>query len=116
MVSEREQQLMSLVALSVPLEEARRIAATWGSSSDDMPVLTRSNIESVIRRYLSRELSSLDVEAWADLVEMRDDVDYEEENREWIIDALNVLSNPSINGPLTPDLAKEILAARSGFF
>lgn len=72
--------------------------------------LHRSHVENILRRFLSGELSSKDVEEWADFIEMRSDIDYEERYRDWLSDAIFILATPAINGELTPQLASELFS------
>lgn len=76
---------------------------------ESLATLRKADVAAALNRFLSGEVSSSDIEAWADAVEMRDDIGYEESDRDAIANTLFILSNPDINGVLTPDYAKELL-------
>ena len=52
-------------------------------------------------------------EAWADLIECREDIDYQSERDEEILEAIYVLANPALNGPLDEALTDQVIASLS---
>ena len=75
-----------------------------------MVVLTTDHILSVLRRFQEGELIAADVEAWADLIECREDIDYQPGRDEAIVEAIFVLANPVLNGSLDEALTDQVIA------
>lgn len=74
---------------------------------EDAPVLLSvAVIKSILQRFLSGDLSDRDVYVWADALELREDVQEENESVSY---ALHALANPDLEGALTPLFAKQIL-------
>lgn len=100
----------SLIEFSRPLIETKADLAQWQWDYDGEPaVLRRSHVESILRRCLSGDLPLAELEAWADTVECREDIDYELANEQWIKEALFRLANPDIEGKLTVGELKALL-------
>ncbi len=73
---------------------------------DTLVVLHAKDLEFVLNKFYSGILSIDDIERWADLVELRDGIDFEDEEIQTIIFEL---ANPLINGKLTKKRLKEIM-------
>ena len=84
------------------LREALR-AYNW-DSDEEFVTLTKKDIHLVLDRYLRSELTSKEVEDWADAFDMRDDVGFEDEDT---IDIIGELANPVV--PLTPEYARKLI-------
>jgi hypothetical protein len=68
----------------------------WDWEGPPLAVLDSSAVVSILRRHAAGELSDEQVIEWANLVEVRDDVEATPEATE----AVFYLANPAINGPL----------------
>lgn len=66
--------------------------------------LEKSHLKNILNRYLANELQKQDVYKWAELIEMRDDIDYES-----VADIISLLANHEINGALTHQIAQNYL-------
>ena len=86
-------------------EAAVRVAAFPCSSDEELITLRAADVQSVLRRFIEGGLTAQDVAAWANALEMREDVGYSAE----VADALFVLSTPAINGALTRQVAEEMI-------
>jgi hypothetical protein len=91
-----------------PLEET--VAALrefpW-DSDEELVTLTAGHVVEVLRRCCAGELTAREVEDWADAVEMREDLGFEDSPDERAQDAVNFLANPLLNGELTPAVGQE---------
>ena len=76
----------------------------WGASGE-LVVLTAVDAIRLLERFLRGELTARQVEHWAELLEMRDDVAYEERWSNELRQLLFVLANPEVNETITPSLA-----------
>lgn len=69
--------------------------------------LNKNHIINILERYLSQQLSSLDVEAWANAIEGREDIEYDKDSEEIIEEAIYELANPILTFPLSINLAHQ---------
>jgi hypothetical protein len=81
---------------------------------EPLVVLRLAHVRGALQQYLSDQVSATDVENWAELLEGRPDVDNEGSESdcgvaEVIAHLLFQLSTPSINGSLTPQLARQMV-------
>jgi hypothetical protein len=72
-------------------------------------VLLRRHVSSVLERYLSGEISQAVVVEWADVIELRDDIEPEKGFENSILEIIFELANPILNGKLNSERAHEIL-------
>jgi hypothetical protein len=107
----RQAVLNSLLAYDRPADVLRMALGQyeWGCP-EPLVVLTRERVVSVLQRFLRGELSADAVEAWADLVELREDIDLPDEQ---VVDAIFVLANPTINSALDNQSANRLIASMS---
>lgn len=94
----REQAIQALVRLdqSLPLLEEVLAQFPWDWEEPPLATLGGQDVASILRRYERGELTAEQVEAWANLVEVRDDIEFDAS----ATDAIFYLANPRINGPL----------------
>jgi hypothetical protein len=104
----RRSALTSLLAYDRPIEELRTTLAEFEwDCSEPLVSLTREHVLFILRRFLAGGLAAEAVEAWADLVEVRDDIEFQDDQ---VSDIIFVLANPMINGALDNQLAKRFLS------
>lgn len=104
-----------LLQFAQPLSEIVSPLNTFGWDSDSaLVILDRQQVASVLRRYLSGELSPSDVENWANAIEGREDVGYESGFEEVIDKVIYELANPLLTRPLSNDSGREWLTQLSG--
>jgi len=98
----RRDALVDLVDLRVSLSAA--IAATkqlpWDSDVEQV-LLSRANVVGLLARYLRRELSSDDLEAWANAVEGREDIGVEPHDAEMLRKFIFEFANPELAHPIS---------------
>lgn len=95
----REETIQSLVRLAHPLDALRASlgAFEWDWKGPPLARLSGREVASVLQRYVDGEVTGYEVETWANLLEGRDDVEFQPEAAEAIFD----LANPELQGPLT---------------
>ena len=102
----------SLVEARFPLESTCRELAGYPWDADEpLVTLTPRHVANTLRRYIGGELAAADVGAWADALELRDDVGFEDAHAAALGHAIFVLANPAVNGALTPEVARELLSS-----
>jgi len=103
---DRTRALVDLVAFRGPLSESiERVARFPWDCDEELVSVTMADVLAVLRRYLAGEVVAKDLQAWADAVEMRDDLGH----APGVVDVLFELSNPGINRAITPTLAQDLI-------
>jgi hypothetical protein len=105
----REELVKSLIEGKGDINRIIEKLSEYSYDSEPLAVLTRENVIKLLKSFLEGNISSKDIQIWADAVEMRDDIDYEEGFEQVIADQLYILSEPEINGPLNGDTVKNII-------
>lgn len=110
METSRANVLQSLVNLSSSLEDVRAALASFSWDYTGEPqVLTALNVRSVLQRFVAQELTSAEVESWANLIEGREDVVLQTAADNTLDEVLYELANPTLTQSLTPQRARTIL-------
>lgn len=102
----REELLRDLIGFRRPVADVRLALGGFPWDSDELVTLTRANATDVLDRYLDGELSAGDLEAWADALELRDDVGFERESAPELGQLVFELANPLLASPITADMAR----------
>lgn len=68
--------------------------------------LDKTALQNYLQYYLSGSLTEEDVYKWADFLEVREDVDYPEDEEKIISEIMHALATPELEGPLTKDRAR----------
>lgn len=96
------------------MQNIQRDLNKWPWDSDKpLVTLTRPDIMRVLGRFINEELNENEVEAWANTIEGREDIDYEIGYEELLSDVIYQLANPLLTVPLTTASAEEILDSLS---
>jgi hypothetical protein len=78
-------------------------------SPEELVTLVSDDIRRVLTRLQAGEVSVNEVRQWADAVEMREDIGYEPDRHEEIVEAIYLLANPLLNGPIDQAMVAKIL-------
>jgi len=105
--------LASLVRFDRPLAELESAVADLDAGTQPVATLTRKDIAGVVRRYLAGLLDAAEVEHWANLIECREDVEFEPRHEPVVADAIFDLANPDVQGSLA-DIGEDVLALVEG--
>ncbi|WP_192364591.1 hypothetical protein [Mesorhizobium mediterraneum] len=107
----RRSILLSVVELDRPVAELQSVLAPLGwDYPEPLVTLTYTHIRSVLLRFLAGKLDAKDVEAWADLVELRDDIEFADERT---LEVIHMLSTPQIHFTIDGRLAEWLLSPNS---
>jgi len=110
----REGRTAALRAL-VRLETTPRAAITalarysW-DADEDLMILTLADLRRMLNKYLNAELTEDEWQLWAEALEGRDDVGFDEESGELVKEFIFQSATPEIFEPLTPLLARRWLS------
>jgi len=106
----RKQVLESLIGFNDDLGKTRRRLANFSWDSVEKVTLTADHIRAVLERLINGQLSEREVEDWADLIECREDIAYEEKMAAAIKQVVFELANPVLSGALNPEKARGLLS------
>ena len=102
----RASLLGRLIRYELPIADTLALLRAYGWDSDrEVAVLSAADAIRLLERYLGGELTAQQVEHWAELLEMRDDLGFEERWAAELRRLLSLLANPEINETITPSLA-----------
>ncbi|RWL48014.1 MAG: hypothetical protein EOR60_06905 [Mesorhizobium sp.] len=107
----RASVLDDLIAFRKPLDLLTEMMSDVGWSETPVAVLTADHIVSVLQRFRSVALTAANVEGWADLIECREDIDYQSDRYEEILQAIYVLANPVLNGLPDEALTDQVIGS-----
>ena len=88
---QRRALLVELIKLRRPVTVIREELSRYEWDSPEVVRMRAADIVEVLDRFLEGDLSAEDIETWADAIECRDDVDYDE-----VKDVVWELANPAI--------------------
>lgn len=102
---DRQSALAALVRLDGSADTLARRLEQWLWDSEPLIKLTRQHVISALQRYQSGDLSALVLEAWANAIEGRDDIEFEDAK---VGEAVHEIANPVLQGALT-EVAPDVL-------
>jgi hypothetical protein len=105
----REKVLRDLIALSGPVAQLRSELAGWPWDSEPLVTLTAQDAISVLKRCLDGDVSLADLQAWADVLEARDDVALQPSCRDDLRQLQSELSTPELFQPVTIEVVRDWL-------
>jgi len=108
----RQAILSSLIRLDAPLADLKAALASISWDAEPTVTLARQDIATVLQRFVRGEIDAAVVETWANLVECREDIEFETGYEEAIADAIHGLANPELRGRLAT-IAAEVLSSLS---
>ena len=112
-------QLKRLIALEGNIADligdASRLLLSTANRLDHYtpPLLMLGDIKHALRLFLNKSMGTVQLQEWADFLEMNELVDYEHGKEDKIANILFRLANPEINGPINQKTALEILSTLS---
>src|SRR5215813_10697261 len=105
----RREVLDSLINFNIDLEAVKIALAKFAWDSPEEVTLKTKHIQSILERFIHRDLSSVDVENWANLVEGREDIAYDEQDKSTLKQLVFELANPILAGALDHQRAENLL-------
>jgi hypothetical protein len=108
----RQAILYSLIHLDAPLAGLKAALASISWDAEPIVTLARQDIATVLQRFIRGEIDAVAVEEWANLVEGREDIQFEPGSEEVIADAIHDLANPELRGRLAT-IAPDVLSSLS---
>ena len=104
----RADWLKSLLNLDRSLEEITSGLGTFPwDSLEELVILKSDHFIGVLRRYLAREVDSEQVGAWANAIEGREDIGFDQDMEDLVRQALHELANPYLTRALSFEVARD---------
>ncbi|WP_419904292.1 hypothetical protein [Kiloniella sp.] len=106
--------LESLVTFSKPIEEISNNLSklNWDFEGEAFAIKS-VQIINVLQRYISGDICAKEIENWANLIECREDVKFEENKAEELDKTIFQLANPALEGEISPDMCSELIYSLS---
>lgn len=102
--------IQKLLLFDTSLKHLRDLLSQFEWDSDiELAVLQRTHLRSVLERFLLSDLTASDVEEWANLVEGREDIGFEESYEDILKDVLFTLANPDLSGVVSKTFVHQLL-------
>jgi hypothetical protein len=106
----RAEILQELARFETPteplLQELRSFVWDW--DGEPLLVLTKADFLRVIDRFLAGQLSAAQLQEWAENLEVRDDVAFDETEAELLDSIFFRIATPMINEPLTHEVVQKM--------
>jgi len=109
-ISARFDLLNALVNWSKPIADISQALSSCAWDYDGEPyILKRIHLVNAIERLISNEVSPQELEGWANLIECREDIGFEESHREEIEQIIYRLANPELEGAITVEECRKLV-------
>jgi hypothetical protein len=102
----RIELLNKLIEFEGSVEKIQQQLDQFGwDSVHDLVILRKEHLLKVLSYYVNEKLNSLEVEKWANAIESREDIGFEEDSIDLIKEIIYELANPQLTEDLTKDRA-----------
>lgn len=103
--------LRDLIAFSKPVDilSSNLSKFDWDYAGQPL-IVAASQVRNVLERFLSGEYTAQELEGWANLIECREDLEFEEQKHDEIENVIYCLANPALQGEVTLDFYRELLS------
>ncbi len=109
-MTNREVLLQKIIEFNHPIDkiisELHKIG--W-DSNEDLIILKRRDIISVLEKYMQSKITKTEIEEWANLLECREDIGFEIGYENIIGETIFVLANPDISYHINIEKVQELI-------
>lgn len=98
---DRRSILSAIIRLEPRLRDLEASLADLTWDAEPVVTLTRSDIAVILDRYSRGDVDAVTVGEWANIVECREDIQFEPGHEEVILQAIYELANPELRGELS---------------
>lgn len=110
-ILDRFEVLNDLISFRRPAVDLSEELSQFDWDYDGEPVVVcASDVRAILEGFISNQFSAKDVKEWANLIECREDLDYEDGKSEVIEEIIYVLANPVLQGEITKQSVESFLA------
>jgi hypothetical protein len=106
----RAELLLELLAPRRPINliTAELARFPWDSDSE-LVILNRNHLRAMLGTFIADQMTVVEIEAWAEAIEGRDDVGFESEHEELLKTIIFELSTQDLGAPLTRTRAERLI-------
>nr|WP_300311505.1 hypothetical protein [Halomonas sp.] len=102
--------LRDLIGFNKPVSVLSDTLKNYEWDYDGEPfIITPLYVRKILIRFLNKEFSAQDLEDWANLIEGREDLEFEEAYNDEIENIIYSLANPVLQGEITFDSCSQLL-------
>ena len=101
--------LKNLIDLSAPIEQIKESLKAIQWNSDTSVLMSKNSVIQVLSRFINDEISHQTLEKWANLVESREDIEFDPICPDDIKTLIFNIANPELQGLFTKDVANSWL-------
>ncbi|PIR34622.1 MAG: hypothetical protein COV36_00440 [Alphaproteobacteria bacterium CG11_big_fil_rev_8_21_14_0_20_44_7] len=106
----RKEILIDLLGVNKPIQDLITALSNFEWDSDvELVVLSRNDVAKVLREFISGKISSDQINLWANTIEGRDDIGFENDFYDLLKDIIFELANPELEGEITIHKVRAIL-------
>lgn len=114
-MEDRTSLLHRVMRYELPLEDTLVLLRAYGWHSDgELVTLTADHVVRLLNRFLAGELTAPQIQHWAELLELREDVGLEPRWAEEIGLAVRQLATPESFGAITRTLVRQVRDSLAG--
>lgn len=90
--------LEKLINFDTPILELKKQLGDFSWDSEPLVILKKDNINNIIQKFKDKKISQNDFIEWANMVECRDDIEFERKYEKQIKEAIFCIANPDLVG------------------
>lgn len=107
---DRFDALRDLIDFNKPVSVLANNLSKFDWDYEGQPLtVTASQVREVLKRFLAGRCSSKDLEDWANLIECREDLEFEDKKHDDIANVIHILANSVLEGEITYDSCKQFI-------
>jgi len=105
----REELIRKIIDFEDDINQHITEVSTFGWDSDrELVILTKADIENVLRKFNAEEISKQQLDEWANFIESREDIGYETFQRDILVEIIHWLANPDLGYEINANLISKI--------
>lgn len=110
-MSDRKALLVKLIKMNEPINDGflKELESFGWDSEEELVILKKMDILNILSKYLNNGLEEAEIENWANHIESRDDIGFEENSKILIKNILFELANPLLTVKLSKERAKILI-------
>lgn len=90
---------------------AMKALEEYGWDFNGNPLMIQSSVfKEILSGFVEEKIAATDIHIWAEFLELREDVDFFENDEPILSQILYELANPDLEGELTKDRAKSLIS------
>jgi hypothetical protein len=106
--------LRELIEFDKPLKELKKnlLGFDWDFEGEPF-IVDVTSVRKILERFINESYSASEIYEWANLVECREDLEFEESRYQALDSVIEYLANPALHGKLTAESCVELLGLLS---